>query len=137
MRVAALLLLLASPALAAPDGDWTPLGPEEFEALVEGRTLTYAPEGDEVWGLERFEPGRRVTWMRLDGECLKGRWFPNGPPDAPQVCFSYEDGSGPFCFLFYRDGDAILSTDLDGSDPELSADAAPDLAGLSCDWLGA
>ncbi len=137
MRLAALLLLLASPALAAPGGDWTPLGPEEFEALVEGRTLTYAPEGGEVWGLERFESNRRVTWMRLDGECLKGSWFPDGPPDAPQVCFSYEDGSGPFCFLFYRDGDAILSTDLDGSDPELSSDAGPDLAGLSCDWLGA
>ena len=67
MRVAALLLHLASPALAAPDGNWTPLGPKEFEALVEGRTLTYAPKGGKVWGLERFEPGRRVTWMRLDG----------------------------------------------------------------------
>jgi hypothetical protein len=137
MRLLPLLLLLAQPALAQmPEGDWQPLKALEFERLVEGRTLTYAPEGGEVWGVERFEPGRRVTWVRLDGECLRGRWYPEGPPQAPQVCFAYEDGSGPFCFRFYRDGEAILSTDLDGANPELSEDAPPELSGFGCTFLG-
>jgi hypothetical protein len=137
VKAIALLLVLAAPAWAQrPAGDWRPLGAAEFETLVEGRTLTYAPEGGEVWGVERFEPGRRVTWARLGAECLRGRWFPDGPPEAPGICFAYEDGSGPHCFRFYRDREAILSTDLDGGNAELSLDAPPDLAAFSCEFLG-
>lgn len=139
MRLLALALLLAQPVPAQealPPGTWEPLGGEAFEALVSGRTLTYAPEGGEVWGVERFHSDRRVTWTRLGGECLEGTWFPAGPKEAPQVCFAYEDGSGPHCFRFYRDGDAILSTDLDGSRPELSQDAPLDVARFGCEHLG-
>jgi hypothetical protein len=140
VRALAALLVLASPALAEapPPGSpkWVPIGGEAFEALVEGRTLTYAPPDSEVWGVERFRPGRRVTWARIGAECLDGVWYPAGPEEAPQVCFAYEDGSGPHCFLFYRSGEHILSTNLDGGQPELSVDAPPELAIGGCDYLG-
>jgi hypothetical protein len=132
-------VLLASPVLAEtpPAGLGEPLDGEVFEKLVEGRTLTYAIDGGPVSQVERFHPGRRVTWAADGGECLEGRWFPAGPEEAPQICFVYENGSGPFCFLFYRDGDAILSTKPDGSEPAVSTDAPPETALFGCEWLGA
>ena len=57
LRLALLLALLPLPALAE-----RPLTGAEFERLVEGRTLTYGEAGQKPYGVERYHPGRRVTW---------------------------------------------------------------------------
>ena len=95
---AALLLALATLAPAAPARAQaqTPLTPEEFEAHTEGRTLTFSANGT-AYGVEQYSPGRRVRWSFIDGECREGRWY----PQDDQICFVYEDGTGPQCWLFY------------------------------------
>ncbi|SDE46004.1 hypothetical protein [Limimaricola pyoseonensis] len=95
MRTLAALLLLALPATAQEAS----LSPEEFAARVDGRTLTYH-SGGAPYGIERYGPGRAVTWSFLDGRCLEGEWYPN----AGAICFDYEDGTGPECWRFYDEG---------------------------------
>jgi hypothetical protein len=130
MRATVISLLLASasvPALAeeALQGD-------AFEALVRGRTLTYGAEGQPPRGYERYYSNRRVTWAEPDGTCLEGHWYPKGP----QICFAYDGEPAPFCFLYFRDGDRVLSTNPDGREPETSTDAPLDVANFGCAWLG-
>ncbi len=68
------VLALAAPALAQGPAGGTPLDAAAFEALVEGRTLTYGAAGAEPRGVETYAPGRRVTWLEVaTGECLEGR----------------------------------------------------------------
>ena len=128
---ATLLPLLA--AVALPAFAQEPLEGGAFESLVEGRTLTYGTEGQPPRGYERYYSGRRVTWAEPDGTCMEGRWY----PDGPQICFVYDGEPGPDCFLYYRNGDSILSTNPDGSEPETSTDAPLDVANFGCQWLGA
>ncbi len=131
MRTAVLpfvLAVVAMPALAQES-----LQGRAFEALVEGRTLTYGTKGEPPRGYERYYSDRRVTWAEPDGTCLEGRWYPKGP----QICFAYDGEPGRHCFLYYRDGASILSTNPDGSEPELSTDAPLDVANFGCAWLGA
>jgi hypothetical protein len=88
------LILLAAPARAE-----APMTAEEFEAHVTGRTLTYAgPSG--IYGVERYWPGRRVTWSFLDGNCEDGSWYPEGEA----ICFVYPSEPEPQCWRFFRDG---------------------------------
>lgn len=110
-----------------------------FEALAEGRTLAYQRDGeDRPYGIERHYPGGRVTWFLVDtGECLEGSWYPAGTPSAPQICFTYDDGSGPQCFRYWRDGDRLLSTDLDGSDLDTTELGAEHQLEFGCEFLGA
>jgi len=132
VRLAVLLVLAALPAQAAEVLD----GPA-FEALVTGRTLTYGADGAPVRGVERYYPGRRVTWADADDSCLEGRWYAKDAGDAPQICFVYEDDPRPHCFVYSVQGDALLSTNPDGTLPELSRDAPLDVAQFGCEWLGA
>ena len=81
----------------------TPLSAEEFEAEVEGRTLTFATGGVE-YGIEQFRPGRRVTWAFIGEECREGRWFP-APDD--QICFVYEDDPQTHCWVFWLAEDGL------------------------------
>ncbi len=128
MRVAltCLLALCALPVLAE-----APLTAEEFEAEVTGRTLTYAtPEGP--YGIERYLPGRRVTWGFLDGECFEGEWFPQG--DA--ICFTYEGIDEVQCWQFRREGEGLRAEFLgDGGNWlfEMTEDGLP----LVCGGVGA
>jgi len=69
----------------------------EFEAYVEGRTLTYHDEGV-AYGIEQYLPGRRVRWAYLDDECWEGYWY----DDGPNICFVYEDSPEPKCWRFTR-----------------------------------
>lgn len=130
------LLLVATPALADDLG--APLDADAFEALVEGRTLTYGAEDAEIpRGVETYESGRRVTWLEVaTDECLSGTWRGGGTPQAPEICFAYEDGSRP-CFRYYlrADGVTVLSTNLDGTLPEVSF-LDRDTDGIACAWLG-
>lgn len=92
MRAAFLALLLATPALAEP-----PLSAEDFDALTQGRTMTWAEFG-QVYGVEQYLPGRRVRWTVLGDDCKLGHWYPEGD----LICFQYEDDPTPACWTITR-----------------------------------
>lgn len=94
IRLALALMLAASPVLAE-----TPLDAEGFAAVVTGRTLIYGTDAG-PYGIEEYLPDRRVRWSFLDGDCVEGRWYPQG--DA--ICFAYEGRAEPECWRFFRDG---------------------------------
>lgn len=94
MSIRALILAAALvwPAVA-PAAD--PLSAAEFEAYTTGKTLFYGVNG-EIYGAERYLPGRRVVWTFLDGDCKDGVWYEqNG-----DICFEYEDFGPPQCWRF-------------------------------------
>jgi hypothetical protein len=125
MRIAA-LLLLAMPALAQ-----TPMTAEEFAALVTGKTLTYAQNG-EAYGIEYYGENRRVIWSFLDGQCQDGRWY----QDGVNICFIYDFDPDPQCWRFYDDPQglrAVFATDPTST--ALYQVENGDLA-LICDNLG-
>lgn len=133
MRAALLLALLASPAWARE-----PLDGAGFEALVEGRSLGYTREGEaQPYGIERHYPGRRVTWFLVDtGECMEGTWRVEEAGAKPRICFEYDESPGPHCFLYYREGDSILSTNLDGSDLDITPLGPEHEVEFGCEFLG-
>ncbi|WP_417473392.1 hypothetical protein [Leisingera sp.] len=96
MRFPSLIPLLAAlvlPASPAPAAE--PLGAEAFDRYTQGRTLYYGFGGD-LYGVERYLPGRRVIWSFLDGRCQEGRWY----EEAGQICFIYENRPDPQCWRF-------------------------------------
>ena len=99
IRAAVLAALLAGPAVAQE----APMSGEEFEAYVEGRTIRFALPTGESFGIERYLPDRRVIWSPLDGTCLDGRWF----DDGPLICFAYDGDPEAKCWRVY-DTDAGL-----------------------------
>lgn len=98
--------------LAAPVWAEEPMTAEAFEAHVAGRTLTYA-EGGHVWGREQYLPGRKVLWAFEGQACKRGYWWQE-PTGA--ICFAYDDGGAPDCWLFYDRGATIAARSLE--DPE-------------------
>lgn len=82
-------LALAQEALSGP----------EFDARTLGRTFLFSTQG-ETYGGEEYLPGQRVRWSFLDGRCKDGYWYEEGG----QICFSYDDDSGPHCWIFYNEG---------------------------------
>lgn len=94
-RLAICLPLVMAGAVAWAE---SPLSPAQFEEYVEGRTL-YFNSGGVEYGVEEYLPNRRVRWSFLDGECKDGDWYPVGN----QICFEYEDGTGPQCWTFFQD----------------------------------
>lgn len=119
------LILVPAPLLAE-----TPLTPEEFEAEVTGRTLTYgSPSGP--YGVERYMTGRRVTWGFIGGDCYEGVWFPEG--DA--ICFAYDGIDDIQCWRFWREGQGLTAEftgDNGGRLFELTEDGQP----LVCGGVG-
>lgn len=91
-------------ALALPVQAAEPMGADAFERFVTGKTLWFDQDGV-TYGVERYLPGRRVEWSFLDGECRAGTWY----EDAGQICFLYEDGLGPQCWAFSRDGEGLTA----------------------------
>lgn len=100
MRFLIALLLLTLPASAADRR----ISVEEFEALVTGKTLSYASQGTE-YGAEEYFENRRVRWSFLDGECTDGRWYVQNE----QICFVYEDIPSPQCWQFFLRGGRLLA----------------------------
>ncbi len=98
MRTVAALVLLSALATAARAE--TPVSPEAFEAMTEGRTLHFRL-GGVPFGAEQFLPGRRTLWRFAEDACEPGRWYGEG--DA--ICFVYETQPGPICWRFLRDGE--------------------------------
>lgn len=99
MRSLALVLALTSPALAE-----TPLDADAFEALVLGKTLTFAV-GDDPYGVEYYAPNRRVVWSFRGGDCVNGEWFEKATETGPNICFVYENSPEIQCWqVFDVDG---------------------------------
>lgn len=119
------LILLPAQLLAEP-----PLTPEEFEAEVTGRTLTYGTSSG-PYGVERYMTGRRVTWGFIGGDCYEGVWFPEG--DA--ICFAYDGIDEVQCWRFWRE-DGGLTAEFTGGGGgrlfELTEDGQP----LVCGGVG-
>ncbi|OYW60703.1 MAG: hypothetical protein B7Z10_00155 [Rhodobacterales bacterium 32-66-7] len=87
--VLACVLGLAAAPLAAE----TPIGAERFDALTEGRSMTWSEFG-QVYGVEQYLPGRRVRWTLLGDTCVEGVWYAEGTA----ICFAYEDRPDPICW---------------------------------------
>jgi hypothetical protein len=120
------LFALAVPALAE-----TPLTPEEFEAEVTGRTLTYGT-AEGPYGIERYLPDRRVTWGFLNGECYDGEWF----VQDQAICFVYDGIDVVQCWQFWRDGEGLRAEYL-GPDGGFLFEVAEDGLPLVCGGVGA
>lgn len=100
MRAVALALALAAaPALAQE-----PMTGAAFEAYTTGRTLTYGTGGT-VYGGEDYLANRKVRWSFLDGRCLEGSWY----DDGPQICFVYADDPAPVCWEFYETPSGLIA----------------------------
>ena len=95
-----LMSAVASSGLAL-DG---PLGADDFEAYVLGKTLFYSSQGA-TYGAEQYLPGHRVIWTFLDGECRHGTWY-----EAPgQICFVYETDPEPQCWNFWEGSEGLTA----------------------------
>jgi hypothetical protein len=99
MRFALAFLLAATPALAE-----TPLTAESFDALTQGRTMTWAEFGT-VYGVEQYLPDRRVRWAVVGDDCKAGHWY----PDGPAICFQYEDDPEPDCWIITRSATGLVA----------------------------
>jgi hypothetical protein len=89
------LLFLA--ALALPGHAEEPMSADEFEAYVDGRTLTFG-DSSGPYGIERYHDNRRVTWAFIGQECQSGEWY----PEADMICFVYDFEPVPQCWRFYQ-----------------------------------
>ena len=101
MRLMIAVLLMASAAHAE-----TPITAAEFEAFASGKTLVWS-EGGEAYGQEAYLPGRALQWSEDGSSCLGGSYAQG---DAGEICFTYDDGTDPDCWLLYRKGDALHGT---------------------------
>ncbi len=82
---------------------------EAFDRYTEGRTLFYGQNG-QMYGVERYLPGRRVIWSFLDGRCKDGHWY----EEAGQICFVYEDEPRPQCWTFSQGPSGLVAEFSDG-----------------------
>ncbi len=96
-----MILLIASAQAATAQ---TALSAAEFDEYTRGKTLFYGFQG-QVYGVERYLPGRRVIWSFLDGDCKEGVWYEQNQ----QICFVYEDRPDPQCWLFTRSGGRLIA----------------------------
>lgn len=96
MRTAVLLCLIAAPVLAD-----TPLGGPEFDALVQGKTLTFSNETG-AYGIEYYAPNNRVIWSFIGGTCETGEWYEEEAEQGPSICFVYESNPDPQCWYVYE-----------------------------------
>jgi hypothetical protein len=96
LRHLALLAVCLSPLSAWAE---PPLSGAAFEAYVTNKTITY-DYGAGLLGTEQYLPGRKVRWAFEDESCMIGSWY----EDGSNICFQYEDGSGPQCWRFERSG---------------------------------
>jgi hypothetical protein len=105
----AMLAAIAAPPASAAE---TPLSGAAFEALVSGRTLSYAV-GGVAYGTEQYLPGRRVIWSFVGGPCRFGLW---SEPAPGRICFVYDHEPAPQCWQFFDDP-AGLRARFEGDPP--------------------
>ena len=112
LAAAAMVTALATQAGAAGAG--RAVTPDEFAAMVVGRTLHFDRYG-EPYGAEQYFPDRRVIWAFEDGQCERGIWFDNA---AGQICFVYDADPAPQCWDFLEMPSGDFHARADGSAPE-------------------
>ena len=95
MKTLAVLTALLAAAAADADAE-TPMTGAEFEAYVQGKTLTFGTIGA-PYGLEAYHAGRRVTWAFIGQECQAGIWY----EDGANICFTYDFDPDPQCWQFF------------------------------------
>lgn len=91
-----------------------PMSAADFEAYVEGKTLTWS-QFNSVFGIEEYLPNRKVRWKTSPEECQYGSWFERDE----LICFVYEYSSGEHCWTFWTEGDqlqALSSSAFAGSE---------------------
>ena len=119
LALAAVCAFLLPAAARAAEGA---LDGAAFEALVTGRIMSYALEG-EAYGTEEYLPGRRVIWAFEGAACRHGNWVEAEPG---LICFAYEDAPDRHCWRFARSGAGLLATFVgDGSGPDPEAGLQP------------
>lgn len=101
MRYFLIFLFLANAAVAD-----SPLSGDEFEALVTGKTLTFAV-GETAYGSEYYAPNRQVIWAFVGGDCKNGEWYEAQTNTGPAICFEYEDENTPKCWQVYHEDGQI------------------------------
>ena len=129
-RLAAPLVLLAGAAVAEEA-----MTPRSFEATASGRTLHFTLDG-QAFGSEQYLRDRRVLWRFADGTCQHGRWW----ADGARICFVYDSGGGPQCWLFRPrpGGFAAALVEGDAETGFVLELAGSDTAPLDCPgpWVG-
>ncbi len=93
---AAFALALAFSMTAGLAAAERPLTAEEFEAEVEGRTLSFQVFG-QPYGAEQYFPGRRVLWAFIGEPCQEGIWYPRDE----MICFLYREPPEEQCWQFF------------------------------------
>jgi hypothetical protein len=122
MRLAVLLGLL--PTIAAAE---TPITPEQFEAHVTGKTVTYG-QANSLFGIEEYLPDRRVRWSTAPDRCLYGSWYPKDD----DICFVYEYDPTPACWTFWLRNGALVALSTNGVPGEELHEMAADDRPLPC-----
>ncbi|PUB13583.1 hypothetical protein [Yoonia sediminilitoris] len=91
--------LLATMPLAAQDI----MDGAAFDAHVTGRTITFRTDTTDVYGVERYMPGRRVMWSSVEGICQYGVWFES----KGDICFRYDHDPEHKCWTIYDEPGGI------------------------------
>jgi hypothetical protein len=95
---------------AAWGQEQVPMPGPAFDAFTQGKTLTYARDG-QVWGREQYLPGRRVIWAFEGQECKRGSWYEEV---GGLICFAYDgDTDAPDCWWIYADGEGLWARSRD------------------------
>jgi len=106
-------LALAFLALLAGTAAAQTLTGKEFDTLSRGTTMHFTDNG-QFYGSEQFFAGQRTVWRAEDGRCVNGKWT----YEAPAICFVYDDGSGPFCWIVQGNADALTVTSTNNAPDE-------------------
>lgn len=126
----ALLACLATP-IAGPACAETPMTGAQFEAYVQGKTLSF-DAGDGPYGVEAYHPGRRVTWAFIGDECHAGIWYEQGA----NICFTYDFDPIPQCWQFFAAPGGLRAEFVNEPDTTVLYEALDDATGLICPGVG-
>lgn len=129
MRTLIFTLFLASPVIAQ-----TPMSGDEFETMVEGKTLTFST-GLSPYGVEYYAPNRRVVWSFRGGDCVNGEWFEDVTENGENICFVYENDDEPQCWQVF-DIDGKIRADFMNSPGTTVLYEAVESEPLVCGGLG-
>lgn len=124
MKLALALVCAGWPALAE-----TPLSGAAFDALTQGKTMTYARDG-QVWGSEQYLADRQVLWAFAGEDCKRGFWREAEPG---LICFSYQDDPLDLeCWRFFTEDGQLTAQSMKEPGVAPLAVVAQSDAPLSC-----
>ena len=116
-------LAFATPAFA--DG---PMTAAEFEAYTAGKTLTFGAAGNPAYGVEQYQPNRRVVWSFLEGDCSNGVWYES----KGNICFRYDFDPEPKCWKFHDDPEGLRAVFMNRPDMSVLYEAQDSGEPLIC-----